>query len=194
MLRFECQSCRESQRIVGLYALLLPAVVYAVLGSSRQLIIGPEGSIAALVGAAVIPLAADDPERRGSLAALLALLVGVVFLLARLVRLGWIADYFSRAVLIGYLHGVAVVLIVGQLGKLFGLSISAQNPPGQVLEVVREITDLSLTSLAVGVVCLTVLLLARWLLPKVPGPLIVVVLAIVASAASGLADRGGGGW
>ena len=135
--------------VIGLYALLLPAVAYTLLGSSRQLIVGPDGAISALVGAAMIPLAAD-PEQRASLAALLALLVGGVFLGAWLARLGWIADYFSRPVLIGYIHGVAVVLIVGQVGKLLGLSISAQTPPGQILEVIREITDISWITLAVG--------------------------------------------
>lgn len=78
--------------VIGLYALLLPAIAYALLGSSRQLVVGPDGSVAALVGAAVIPLTAD-PEQRASLAAMLALLVGGVFLGAQLVRLGWIADY-----------------------------------------------------------------------------------------------------
>jgi sulfate permease, SulP family len=175
--------------VIGLYALLLPAVAYTLLGSSRQLIIGPDGSIAALVGTAVIPLTAD-PEQRASLAAMLALLVGGVFLAARLVRLGWIADYLSRPVLIGYIHGVAVVLIVGQLGKLLGLNIGAQNPPEEVVEVVGEITDLSWATLAVGLVSLALLLLFGWLAPKLPGQLIVVVLAIVVSAVAGLADHG----
>ena len=175
--------------VIGLYALLLPAVVYALFGSSRQVIVGPDGSVAALVGAAVIPLVAD-PEQRASLAALLALLVGVVFGGARLARLGWVADYFSRPVLIGYLHGVAVVLIIGQLGKLLGLKMSAQTPPGQIIEIAREITDLSWTTLAVGLACLAALLLLHWVIPKLPGPLIVVVLAIVVSAAVGLADMG----
>jgi len=175
--------------VIGLYALLLPAVAYAVFGSSRQVIVGPDGSIAALVGAAVIPLVAD-PEQRASLAALLALLVGAAFLGARAARLGWIADYFSRPVLIGYLHGVAAVLIVGQLGKLLGLSMTAQTPPGQVIEILREISDLSWTTLAVGLACLAALLLLGWLLPKLPGPLIVVVLAIIASAIIGLAGMG----
>jgi sulfate permease, SulP family len=175
--------------VIGLYALLLPAVAYALFGSSRQVIVGPDGSVAALVGAAVIPLVAD-PEQRASLAALLALLVGAAFLGARLARLGWISDYFSRPVLIGYLHGVAAVLIIGQLGKLLGLSMSAQTPPGQIIEIAREITDLSLTTLAVGLACLALLLLLHWLIPKLPGPLIVVVLAIVVSAVVGLADMG----
>jgi SulP family sulfate permease len=175
--------------VIGLYALLLPAVAYAVFGSSRQLIVGPDGSIAALVGAAVIPLVAD-PQQRASLAALLALLVGAAFLGARAARLGWIADYFSRPVLIGYLHGVAAVLIIGQLGKLLGLSMTAQTPPAQVIEIFAEINDLSWTTLAVGLACLAALLLLGWLLPKLPGPLIVVVLAIIASAVIGLANLG----
>ena len=117
--------------VIGLYTLLLPAVAYAVFGSSRQLIVGPEGAIAAMVGAALIPMT-PDPVQRASLAALLALLVGAAYVVALLARLGWIADYLSRPVLIGYMNGVAVVMIVGQLGKLFGLSISAETPPGQV--------------------------------------------------------------
>jgi sulfate permease, SulP family len=175
--------------VIGLYALLLPAVAYALFGSSRQVIVGPDGSIAALVGAAVIPLVAE-PQQRASLAALLALLVGAVFLGAWAARLGWMADYFSRPVLIGYLHGVAAVLIIGQLGKLLGLSMSAQTPPAQVIEIAREITDLSWTTFAVGLACLAALLLMSWLSPKTPGPLIVVVLAIVVSAAVGLANMG----
>jgi len=164
--------------------------VVTLLGSSRQLIVGPEGSIAALVAAALLPLAADDPERYASLAALLAVLVGAVFLGAKLIRLGWVADYFSRAVLIGYIHGVAVVLVIGQLGKLLGLDIDAQDPLAQLAEVVGELGSLSGTTLAVGVACLAPLLLLRWRAPKIPGPLVVVIAAIVASAAIGLASEG----
>jgi sulfate permease, SulP family len=176
--------------VAGLYALLLPTVAYTLLGSSRQVIVGPEGSIAALVATAVAPLAAGDPAQYGFLAALLALLVGAVFLVARLVRLGWAADYFSRAVLIGYLHGVAVVLIVGQLGKLLGLDIDARDPLAQLAELAREASGLSATTLAVGALCLAALLLLRWRVPGIPGPLVVVVLAIAASATLGLAASG----
>ena len=176
--------------VAGLYALLLPTLAYTLLGSSRQLIVGPEGSIAALVATAIVPLAADDPERYASLAALLALLVGGVFLVARLVRLGWVADYFSRAVLIGYIHGVAVVLIVGQLGKLFGLDIAAQDPIPQLVEVIRELPELSATTTVVAACCLVPLLLLRWRVPKLPGALLVVVLAIAASWVLQLADDG----
>ena len=176
--------------VAGLYALLLPTVAYTLLGSSRQLIVGPEGSVAALVATALVPIAAGDPQRYASLAALLALLVGGIFLAARLVRLGWIADYFSRAVLIGYIHGVAVVLIVGQLGKLLGLDIDAQDPLPQLVEVARELPGLSGATVTVGAVCLVLLLVLRWQVPKLPGPLLVVVVAVAASWALGLADRG----
>jgi sulfate permease, SulP family len=175
--------------VAGLYALLLPTVAYTVLGSSRQLIVGPEGSIAALVATAVVPLADGNPTRYASLAVLLALMVGGVFLLARIIRLGWVADYFSRAVLIGYIHGVAVVLIVGQLGKLFGLDIGAQDPLPQLAEFGREVSGLSVDTVVVGFACLAPLLLLRWLVPKFPTALIVVVAAIGASWALGLQDR-----
>ena len=99
--------------------------------------------------------------------------------------MGWIADYFSRPVLIGYLHGVAIVLIVGQLGKLLGLSIGAQASPGKIIEIIDEIPNLSWITLAVGLASLIALLLSRWLSRKFPGALLVVVLAIVVSAVGG---------
>jgi SulP family sulfate permease len=121
---------------------------------------------------------------------LLALLVGACFLVARVVRLGWVADYFSRAVLIGYLHGVAVVLIIGQLAKLLGLDVDAQDPLGKLAEVAGKISGLHGGTVAVGGLCLASLLLLRWRTPKLPGALLVVVAAITASAALGLAAKG----
>jgi sulfate permease, SulP family len=176
--------------VAGLYALLLPASVYTFLGSSRLLAVGPEGSISALVAAAVIPLAVGDPERYASLAALLAVLVGGVFLVARIIRLGWIADYFSRPVLIGYIHGVAVVLIVPQLGKLFGLDINAQDPVPQIVEFVREIGESSGSTITVGIACLAALVLLPRLAPRIPWPLVVVAVAVAVSAALKLAEHG----
>src|SRR6478752_5475179 len=135
--------------VIGLYTLLLPAVAYGIFGSSRQVIVGPEGAIAALVGAALIPMTAD-PEQRASLAALLALLVGAAYIVALLARLGWIADYLSRPVLIGYMNGVAIVMIIGQLAKVFGLSVGAEAPVGQIVEMVKEFGQVSGPTLLVG--------------------------------------------
>src|SRR5450631_3656086 len=176
--------------IAGLYALLLPVVAYVALGSSRQLIVGPEGALAVMVAAAVGPLAAGDSTLYAELAAILALLVGGVYLIAWIIRLGWVADYFSRAVLVGYLHGIAVVLIVGQLAKLTGVSISAQDPIPQLAQFFTHLNEVSVTTLTVGLASIGVLLVLRLTSTKVPGALVVVVLGIVASAALDLQSHG----
>ena len=121
--------------VAGLYALLLPAVAYAIFGSSRQLVVGPEGALSLLVVATVAPLAAGSASAYAVLAAMLAVLVGAIAIVGRVIRLGWIADYFSRAVLVGYLHGIAIVLVCGQLGKLFGVPIEADDPIPQMREL-----------------------------------------------------------
>jgi SulP family sulfate permease len=176
--------------VAGLYGLLLPVIVYTFLGSSRHLAVGPEGSISALVAAAVVPLAVSDPERYASLAAMLALVVGGLFLLAWVVRLGWVADYFSRAVLTGYIHGVALILIAGQLGQLVGLEMDSTEPLPQILEFGSEITQSSAPTVAVGVACLAALLLLPRLAPRLPWPLLTVALAIGASATLDLDGNG----
>jgi high affinity sulfate transporter 1 len=174
----------------GLYALLLPAVLYTFLGSSRQLIVGPEGSISALVGAAVLPLAVAGSTEAAELAAMLALLVAACFLLAWVVRLGWLADYFSRPVLVGYIHGVAVVLVTSQLGKMLGISIDARRPIGEVDEALRELGEVSGATLLVSVVALGALLGLRFAAPRLPAALVVVVASIAVSWAVDLEDHG----
>jgi len=174
----------------GLYALLLPTIVYVLLGSSRQLVIGPEGTLAALIGAAVLPLAAAGSGEAVELAGALALLVAACFVAARVLRLGWIADYFSRPVLIGYLHGVAIVLVVSQLGKLLGVEVDARRPLGQVTEVLAELGEIQGTTLLVGAVALAVLLPLRFVAPRLPAALFVVAGAIAASWLLNLEERG----
>src|SRR4051794_32549636 len=174
----------------GLYALLLPMVAYVLLGSSRRLIIGTEGTVSTLVAAAVLPLAAAGSQPATELAATLALLVAACFLLARLLRLGWLADYFSRPVLLGYIHGVAIVLVIGQLGKLLGLSIGARDPLDRLYEVGRELGAVSAATVVVSVVALAVLFAFRFFLPGVPGSLVVVLAAIGVSWAFDLQSHG----
>jgi sulfate permease, SulP family len=176
--------------VAGLYALLLPTLAYVFLGSSRQLIVGPDGSLSALVAGAVLALATPGSPEAIELAGALALLVAACFLIARLLRLGWLADYLSRPVLVGYIHGVAVVLIVGQLGKLTGIDIDAADPVLQLVEMGRNIGEVSAATLAVGAAALLVLILARYVMPRLPAALIVVVGAIVASKVLGLEAHG----
>jgi SulP family sulfate permease len=174
----------------GLYALLLPTVAYVLFGSSRLLVIGPEGSIATLVAVAVLPLAAAGSPEAAELAAMLALLVAICFGLAWLLRLGWVADYFSRPVLLGYIHGVVVVLVIGQLGKMLGLSISATEPLAQLGEVVRELGSVSGITVLLSALSLAVLLVLRRFMPKLPAALGVVLVAIGVSWALDLQAHG----
>jgi sulfate permease, SulP family len=176
--------------VIGLYALLLPTIAYALLGSSRQVVVGPEGSLAALVAAAILSTTARGSAEAAELAAMLALLTALCFGIAWIARLGWIADYFSRPVLIGYIHGVAVVLIIGQLGKLFGLNVTALDPIPQLVEVAKEIGDSSWVTIVVSVASLAVLLTLRYRMPRIPAALVVLVAGILASYAFNLSDHG----
>ena len=176
--------------VIGLYALLLPVVGYALLGSSRQVAVGPEGTLAALVAAALVGIAAPGSEEAAQVAAALALLVGACFLIARLARLEWIAEYLSRPVLVGYLHGVAVVLIIGQLGKLLGISVPATDPIGQLGDVLGSLGDISGTTALVSLIALVILFGGRILAPKLPAALVIVIGGIACSELLGLADHG----
>ena len=174
----------------GLYALLLPTVAYVLFGSSRQLIVGPEGSISTLVAVAILPLAVAGSPEATELAGMLALLVAACFALAWVLRLGWLADYFSRPVLVGYIHGVAVILVIGQLGKLLGISIDATEPLRQLWEAISELDTVSGATVAVAAVALGALFGLRAVMPRLPAALIVVVASIALSWALDLESHG----
>lgn len=174
----------------GLYALLLPVLAYAVLGSAPRVVVGPEGTVALLVATALAPLAASGSAEYTALAAMLAVMVGLVFLLARLSRLGWIADYFSQAVLVGYITGVAIVLILGQLGKLVGISSDQEGAIRATLDIVRHLGVANGATVVVGALSLALLILAGRISKRIPGALLLVVLGITASWALDLAARG----
>ena len=176
--------------VVGLYALILPAAAYALFGSSKPLSVGPEGGVSALVAAAILPLAVAGSAHGAELAAMLALMVGVLFAAAWALRLHWLADYLSRPVLIGYIHGVAVVLIVSQLGKLFGLSIGAMDPGPQLYEVADEIDGASGLTFAIGITSLATLLVLRRFSRRFPAQLVVVLGSIALSYAFDLKAHG----
>jgi sulfate permease, SulP family len=176
--------------INGFYALLLPAVAYVLLGSSRPLVLGPEGSVSTLVAASVLPLAVAGSAAAVELGSMLALLVAACFLFAWVLRLGWLADYLSRPVLIGYIHGVAIVLVIAQVGKLLGLSIDARDPLDRVEENARELGAASGATIAVSAVTLAMLLSLRFFVPRVPGSLLVVIGAMGASWAFAFEDHG----
>jgi high affinity sulfate transporter 1 len=174
----------------GLYASLLPLVVYAFLGSSRQLIIAPDAATCAIVAAIVAPLAGQDPLRYVSLTAALAMITGVFCIAAGWARLGFLTNFLARPILTGYLNGIAICIITGQLGSLFGFPLA---PAGFFRLLWRFITQLGEThgpTLAVGVATLALLLLLAHLVPKLPGPLVAVALGSACSAAFGFSAHG----
>ena len=176
--------------VIGLYALLLPTLGYALLGSSRQLIVGPDGTVSVLVATALAPMVVSDPGQYATLAAMLALMVGGVFLIARVARLGWMADYFSHPVLVGYIHGIAIVLIVGQLGKLLGIQVEGDRVLDKLGDISRNLEATDAATVAVGVGSLAVLIALKLISRRIPAALIVVVGGIIVSAAVGLEDHG----
>ncbi|MBP1776079.1 MAG: sulfate permease [candidate division NC10 bacterium] len=176
--------------VAGLYVALAAMVMYALFGTSRQVIMGPEATAAIMTAAAVAPLAGGDAARYASLAALLALLVGAVSILARIARLGFITDFLSKPVLVGYIFGATLIVIGSQLGKMFGLTLESDKFFQQVVELISRLDETHLLTFAIGATCMVVLLVIRRVNRKIPGPLIVVVGAILLSSLLGWEEMG----
>lgn len=177
--------------VAGLWAILASLAVYAVLGSSRQLSVGPESTTALMTATAIAPLAAGDPARHAMLAATLALLVGLLCVAAWALRLGFVAELLSRPVLVGYLAGVAVIMVIGQLGKVTGLRAGdASSLVGQAVSVLRRLGEARPATVAVAASVLVLLVVGTRLLPRAPVPLIVMLLAAASVVVLDLRDRG----
>jgi sulfate permease, SulP family len=174
----------------GLYAALVPMLVYALFGSSKQVIVGPDIAISLLMASAVAPLAAGNPVKAAGWAAVLALLSGLLLLLAARANLGVIADFLSKPVLVGYMTGAALILMASQLGKLFGVDLRNADFFPRILELFKKLGSVHLPTLILGVGCLLVLIFLRRISPKIPATLIVCVAAILISATLELPGRG----
>jgi MFS superfamily sulfate permease-like transporter len=167
--------------VVGLYASVLPLVAYALFGTSRQLIVGPDAATCALVAAAVTPLAGGDPDRYLSLSMSLSALAGLFCIGASFLRLGALADFLSKPILVGFLNGVALHILTGQLGKLFGFSLESAGILPTLLELLTKIGHTHLPTLAIGLSTFAALLLSARLVPRLPSALVglgVVSLAV----------------
>ncbi|MEZ0095278.1 SulP family inorganic anion transporter [Streptacidiphilus sp. EB129] len=174
----------------GLYATLLPLVGYALFTSSRHVVVGPDGTTSALVAITLTPLAAGDASRYAALAGLLAIMVGVILLAAGALRLGFMADFLSKPVLIGYINGTALTIIASQLGKILGVKITASRFFPVLAELVRELDQVHWATVALSTVVLVLLLAARRWAPTVPAALLVVVAADAASKLFHFSDHG----
>jgi high affinity sulfate transporter 1 len=165
--------------VVGLWAALVPMAVYAVLGSSRQLSVGPESTTALMTATALAPMAGGDPRRYAALAAVAALLVGVMCFVAGLVRLGFLADLLSHPVLIGYMTGVALIMMASQLGKVTGVSVKGEEFVDQIRSFAGGLGESHPSTIMLAIAVLVVLLVFAWLAPRWPGPLIAILAAAV---------------
>src|SRR5690348_16620457 len=180
--------------ITGLYTTILCLLGYAVLGPSKILVLGPDSSLGPMIAATILPLAGagGDPKRAIALASMLALMVGAIMVLGAVAKLGFIADLISKPTMIGYMNGLALTILVGQLPKLFGFKVDADGFLGELAGFFKGLADgkAVAASAAVGITGIAlILVLQRWL-PKIPAVLVAVVLAIIATSVFDLAKHG----
>jgi high affinity sulfate transporter 1 len=176
--------------VTGLYSLLLPAVAFAAFGSSRYLVVSADSATAAIFAASLSPMAAPASARYVALAGAVALLTAAFLLLARLLKLGFIADFLSQTVLTGFLTGVGFQVGIAVLGEMLGVPISSRRTLVQLSEVLSRLPHAHLPSVAVSALTVVTLLLFRRFAPRVPGPLMVVAGAMAASAMWGFSGHG----
>src|SRR5262252_589331 len=184
--------------ITGLYTSIMCLLGYAAFGPSRVLVLGPDSSLGPMIAAAVLPLvgatggSGGGQTRAIALASVLALIVGAIMIGSAIAKLGFIASLISKPTMIGYLNGLALTILIGQLPKLFGFKVEAENFIGEITGFVKGLAngEAVAAAAAVGVAGIVlILVLQRWL-PKVPAVLIMVVLAIAATTVFSLADHG----
>ena len=176
--------------VAGLYAFLAAVVMFALLGSNRTMSVGADSTIAPMLAVAVAAVAGVGTAAYGGDMALLALLVGVVIIGVGVARMGWIADFLSVPVVTGFLAGIAITIIVGQLPAVLGLPSTSGNALEKLVGVVRHIGDTNLYALAVAVAVFAVIVACERVSRRLPGALLGVLLSLAASAAFDLAAKG----
>ena len=180
--------------ITGLYTSIMCLLGYAVFGPSRILVLGPDSSLGPMIAATIVPLVGSggDPKRAVAIASMLAIIVAVIMILAATAKLGFIADLLSKPTMIGYMNGLALTILIGQLPKLFGFSISADNLIEEIRGFVKGLAhgDAVPAAAAVGIGGIVLILVMQRWLRKVPAVLAMVVLSIAAAVVFNLADHG----
>jgi len=176
--------------VTGLYTLLLPMAVFALLGSSRHLVVAADSATAAILAAALAGLAVAGSPQYVRLAGLAALLAGGMLLLARAARLGFLANFLSRSVLVGFLTGVGIQVAIGQLPSMLGVAAAGRQALPRLWDTVRALPDARAADVAISAGVIVIVLVARMITRRIPGPLIAVILAIGVSRAADLARHG----
>ncbi|HEY1213211.1 MAG TPA: SulP family inorganic anion transporter [Bryobacteraceae bacterium] len=178
--------------INGLYATIVPLLAYALFGPSRILILGPDSSLAAVILTVVLPLSGGVPQRAVSLAGMMAIVSGVVCIAAGLARLGFITELLSKPIRYGYMNGIALTVLLSQIPKLLGFSVTANGPIHQILEIFRKVLagSTNVAAFAIGAATLALILLLKRRI-RIPGILIAMSGATAVVAALHLATRAG---
>ncbi len=176
--------------VTGLYTILIPIAVFAVLGSSRHLVVGADSATAAIMAAGIAGMAAIGSPEYASLAGIIAILCAGLLLLARIIKLGFLADFLSRSVLIGFLTGVGIQVAMGQLAGMLGVPGGTGGTFPKFWGTLEQIPDTSVTTLAVSASVLGIILVLKLVSPKIPGALIAVIGAIAVSEIADLAAHG----
>jgi sulfate permease, SulP family len=172
--------------VTGLYTMFLPVLLFAVLGSSRHLVVGADSATAAILAAGLSGLAVAGSPHYVKLAGTAALLSGVLLVLARIVRLGFLANFLSRTVLLGFLTGVGIQVALGQLPQMLGVSVAGSETAAKFVNTLRALGHVQGASALIALAVVVVVIAMRRLSPKVPGGLLAVVAAIVVSQAAHL--------
>jgi high affinity sulfate transporter 1 len=176
--------------VVGLYAAIPALLAYAVFGTSRHLIVNPDAATCAIIGATLAPLAAGDPELLAPLSVVLAIFTGLFCFIASSLRLGFLADFLSRPILVGFLNGVAISIFLGQIGKVFGFPMTSHGIIPCLIEFLGKVHQTHLPTLAVGLIALGTMVASKRLVPRWPGPLLAVVAAVAVVKAMNLEAAG----
>jgi high affinity sulfate transporter 1 len=176
--------------ITGLYATIVPLIMYAIFGPSRILVLGPDAALIPLIAGTVLPLASGDLNRAVALAGILAVLSGAICMTGALARLGFITELLSKPVRYGYLNGIALTLIVSQLPTLCGFSVNSEGLGPQISAFVRGVAQgqTELAAVIIGTGCIALILGSRAWVPRAPGMLLAVVLATIVVGAFGLSS------
>jgi high affinity sulfate transporter 1 len=174
----------------GLYASVVPMLFFAVFGPSRVLIVGPDSSLAPMIAAALLPLAGREPARAVALAGVLAILIGVFLLAGRIFRLGFVTGLLSKPIRVGYLNGIALAVIVSQLPRLLGISVSGGSLQGNVAATAEAVLRgaANPTAIVFGLATVAIIIAGRFLPWKVPGVLLAVAASTAVAAALDLKD------
>lgn len=172
---------------VGLYASLLPVLIYALFGSSRQLVVGPDAATCAMVAALLLPLAGGDPATYVAYSAALAITAGLLMVVGGAAGLGFIVNFFAKPILVGFLNGIALSIIAGQLGKLAGVALENRDFGPSIRELLLRVDEIHWLTVGVGFATLALLIALHRVAPRAPAALIALVIAGVAVFALGSA-------